>query len=186
MSSNLAGSAIFSHVSRRLGRAHFVLAALVLAAEALRKQADACRGVAKRSMADLAHDPHSKKSYHLEARAFGSLTELICVPVEGWCLRLPFARTRSTKAGRAGPFPSAERPERHRLRFRCNASCHRCRRSRPGRRTFPTHTLSRRSGLATLGLGGERYLGVTADQPDVLSVATHRWRAAEAIQIVKG
>jgi hypothetical protein len=27
---------------------------------------------------------------------------------------------------------------------------------------------------------------VTADQPDVLSVATHRWRAAEAIQIVKG
>ena len=56
MSSNLAGSAIFLHISRHLPRAHFVLTALGLVAEAPRKQSDACCGVAKRTTSELADD----------------------------------------------------------------------------------------------------------------------------------
>ena len=68
MSSNLAGSAIFSHISSHLARAHFVLVALGLAAEALRKQSDARCGVAKRTTSQLGCDADPMKSRRHDAR----------------------------------------------------------------------------------------------------------------------
>ncbi|UYN93727.1 MAG: hypothetical protein KIT25_16940 [Enhydrobacter sp.] len=71
VSSNLAGSAIFSHISRHLPRAHFVPVALGLVAEAPRKQSNAYCGVPKRATSQLAHDSRATKSRRRDARYDG-------------------------------------------------------------------------------------------------------------------